>query len=44
LFQEYDEEKQAYTGKEWEGRITYVFSDPLYVRKGFVILGIKEKE
>lgn len=44
LLQEYDPEKQVYTGNEWSGSITYVFSDPLYVRKGFCILGIREKE
>ena len=44
LLQEYDPEKQAYTGNEWSGSITYLFTDPKYVKKDFCILGIKEQE
>lgn len=42
LLQEFDPEK-GYTGKEWEGEITYLMTDSDYVKKGFVIFGIKRK-
>lgn len=44
LLQEYDAETKKYSGKEWSGYINYVFTDEAYVKKGFVILGIKPKE
>lgn len=44
LLQEYDPEAGIYTGKEWSGSITYLLDDPLFVKKGFCVLGIKEKE
>lgn len=44
LLQEYNNTENKYTGQEWEGSITYILDDPDYCKKGFVILGIKEKE
>jgi hypothetical protein len=44
LLQEYNAEKKTYTGEEWNGHIVYLLEDPAYVKKGFCILGIKEKE
>lgn len=44
LLQEYDADKKQYTGKEWQGEITYVMNDSEFCKKGFVIMGIKEKE
>ena len=43
LIQEYDPEK-GYTGKEWEGNITYLMDDPAFVKKGMVIFGVKGRE
>lgn len=42
LLQEFHGEK--YTGQEWEGVITYILDSPHYCKKGFVIMGIKEKQ
>lgn len=44
LLQEYDPEKRQYTGQEWKGEITYLMNEPEFCKKGFVIMGIKEKE
>lgn len=44
LLQEYDMEEKSYTGKEWYGHITYIMDDPNYVKKGFVIFGIREND
>jgi hypothetical protein len=45
LLQEFDPEKKSYTGQEWQGHITYVFTDEAFgLKKGYVLLGIKEKE
>lgn len=44
LLQEYDREDQKYSGKEWEGQITYILDHPEFCKKGTVILGIKERE
>jgi len=44
LLQEYDPKIEAYTGNEWRGEIVYILDNPDFVKKGFVILGIKEKE
>ena len=43
VLQEYLQETKTYTGEEWEGTITYILSDPAYVKKGFCVLGIKPK-
>lgn len=43
LLQEFLPDK-GYTGEEWEGEITYLLNHPDYCKKGFVIMGIKEKE
>lgn len=43
LLQEYHPEK-GYTGKEWEGTITYLLDHPDYCKKNYVIFGIKKKE
>lgn len=40
LLQEWD--GQAYTGKEWDGSISYLMDDKKFVKPGYVILGIKE--
>lgn len=43
LLQEYDPKTDKYTGQEWKGEITYVFSDEKFgLKKGYVLLGIKE--
>jgi len=44
LLQEYDNKTEEYTGAEWTGEITYIMRDPAFVKKGFVIFGIKEIE
>ena len=44
LLQEYNVEKKAYTGNEWNGSIVYLLDDPAYVKKGYCVLGIKEQE
>jgi len=44
LLQEFDPEKSEYTGEEWEGVITYTMGDPEFVKKGYIVFGIKEKE
>lgn len=44
LLQEFNPEEPEYTGKEWEGTITYIMRDAEFVKKGFCIFGIKEKE
>lgn len=44
LLQEFNNEKQEYTGKEWEGTITYILEGGEFgVKKGYSVLGIKEK-
>ena len=43
LIQEYHPEN-GYTGKEWEGIITYLLDHPDYCKKGFVVFGIKPKQ
>lgn len=32
----------GYTGRVWYGNITYILNDPLYCKKGFVIMSIEE--
>lgn len=44
LLQEFDAEENDYTGQEWEGSIVYVMNDPDFVKKGYVVFGIKEKD
>lgn len=34
--------EHGYTGRVWYGDITYILNDPLYCKKGFVIISIKE--
>lgn len=44
LLQEYNPETKKYTGEEWEGEITYVFSDEAFgLKKGYILLGIQPK-
>ena len=31
-----------YTGRVWYGNITYILNNPLYCKKGFVIMSIQE--
>lgn len=38
-----EDEEYGYTGREWHGEITYLLSEPEFVKKGFIILGIKPK-
>lgn len=42
LLQEYNSTEKVYTGKEWDGVITFLMDDPEFVKKGFVVFGIKE--
>lgn len=32
----------GYTGRIWNGYIKYILNDPLYCKKGFVIMSIEE--
>ena len=32
----------GYTGRVWYGDITYILNDPLYCKKGYVIMSIEE--
>ena len=34
--------EHKYTGRVWYGNITYILNDPLYCKKGFVIMSIEE--
>lgn len=34
--------KLKYTGREWYGKITYILKSPIYCKKGYVIMSIKE--
>ena len=34
--------EHEYTGRVWYGNITYILNDPLYCKKGFVIMSIEE--
>lgn len=43
LLQEHTPDK-GYTGKEWEGTITYLLDHPDYCKKNYVIFGIKPKQ
>lgn len=38
---EYDEEKQSYTGRSCLVYIDYILSEPEYVKNGYVIMAIK---
>lgn len=43
LLQEYDPVLKKYSGQEWEGSVSYVFSDESFgLKKGYVLLGIKD--
>lgn len=45
ILQEYNPEQKQYTGKEWEGHITYLLSGGNFgIKKGYVVMAIKEKE
>lgn len=44
VLQEWQADEGKYTGREWHGVITYMLTDPAYVKKGYCILGIKEKK
>lgn len=33
---------QQYTGRIWYGNITYILNDPLYCKKGYIIMSIEE--
>lgn len=47
VLQEWDNTKEEYTGKEWKGTISYVFSGETFekfgLKKGYVLLGIQQK-
>lgn len=34
--------KYGYTGRIWYGHIKYILNNPLYCKKGFVIMSIEE--
>jgi Domain of unknown function (DUF3850) len=38
--EEFDGATQAYTGRYIIRRITYILSDPMFVKDGFVIMGL----
>lgn len=44
VLQEWNPEQSGYTGNEWYGIISYVMDETEYCKKGYVILGIKQKE
>jgi hypothetical protein len=48
ILQEYDDEQEKYTGKEFHASITYLLegveAEKFGLKKGYIILGIKEKE
>jgi hypothetical protein len=44
ILQEWHETNEKYTGNEWHGIITYILDSWEYCKKGYVILGIKQKE
>lgn len=44
LLQEYLPKEDKYSGQEWEGIITYILDNPDYCKKGFITMGIKQKE
>lgn len=39
---EYDPFIEEYTGRIWYGDITYILNDPLYCKRGYVIMSIVE--
>jgi Domain of unknown function (DUF3850) len=39
--EEFDGATQTYTGRYIIRRITYILNDPIFVKDGFVIMGIK---
>lgn len=41
LLQEFG--SNGYTGKEWSGEISYIMDTPDYCKKGFVIMGIADR-
>jgi Domain of unknown function (DUF3850) len=38
--EEFDDATQTYTGRYIIRRITYILSDPMFVKDGFVIMGL----
>lgn len=44
FLQEYDKEKNSYSGKELEFVVIYILKDFPAIKKGYVVLGIREKE
>lgn len=36
--------KKGYTGLVWYGNITYILNNPLYCKKGFIIMSIEEDD
>lgn len=44
ILQEYNPDTNDYSGNEWHGEITYILIHTDFVKKGFCIMGIKEKE
>lgn len=43
LLQEYIPDPGKYTGQEWDGEITYILDNPDYCKKGYVVMGIRER-
>jgi Domain of unknown function (DUF3850) len=38
---EFDDATQTYTGRYIIRRVTYILSDPMFVKNGFVIMGLR---
>lgn len=41
---EFDELNGGYTGRVWYGDITYILDNPLFCKRGFVIMSIVEEK
>ena len=44
VLQEWNAEDKKYTGREWKGKIIHILANERFCKKGYCILGIKEKE
>lgn len=42
ILYEFDPDSEMYTGRVWNGRITYVLDDEQYCKEDYVIFGIVE--
>lgn len=44
IFHEWDPETEEYTGWKIPCRVTYILNDPMFVKDGFVVMGIEKGE